>query len=123
MPGSLDARMASPALELDRVSINFGGVRALDQFSLALQEGEIRGLIGPNGSGKSTAFNVITGLNNPDSGDVRMEGRSILGLRADEVAARGIARTFQNLRLFGAMTVAENVMLGTHLSRDAPGLM
>jgi ABC-type branched-subunit amino acid transport system ATPase component len=123
MPGSLDARMASPALELDRVSINFGGVRALDQFSLALQEGEIRGLIGPNGSGKSTAFNVITGLNNPDSGDVRLEGRSILGLRADEVAARGIARTFQNLRLFGAMTVAENVMLGTHLSRDAPGLV
>ena len=115
--------MPPPALELDRVSINFGGVRALDQFSLALEDGEIRGLIGPNGSGKSTAFNVITGLNSPNSGDVRMEGRSLLGLRADEVAARGIARTFQNLRLFGAMTVVENVMLGTHLSKDAPGLV
>jgi branched-chain amino acid transport system ATP-binding protein len=115
--------MPPPALELERVSINFGGVRALDQFSLALEEGEIRGLIGPNGSGKSTAFNVITGLNSPNSGDVRMEGRSLLGLRADEVAARGIARTFQNLRLFGAMTVVENVMLGTHLSKDAPGLV
>ena len=67
--------------------------------------------------------NVITGLNSPNSGDVRMEGRSLLGLRADEVAARGIARTFQNLRLFGAMTVVENVMLGTHLSKDAPGLV
>jgi branched-chain amino acid transport system ATP-binding protein len=115
--------MASPALELDRISVNFGGVRALDQLSLALEPGEIRGLIGPNGSGKSTAFNVITGLQRPDSGDVRLEGRSLIGLRADQIAACGIGRTFQNLRLFGAMTVIENVMLGTHLSGAAPGLV
>jgi branched-chain amino acid transport system ATP-binding protein len=115
--------MASPALELDRISVNFGGVRALDQLSLALEPGEIRGLIGPNGSGKSTAFNVITGLQRPDSGDVRLEGRSLIGLRADQIAACGIGRTFQNLRLFGAMTVIENVMLGTHLSGAVPGLV
>ncbi len=113
--------MASPAIELDRVSINFGGVQALDQFSLRLEEGEIRGLIGPNGSGKSTAFNVITGLYRPGSGDIRMRGGSLMGLRADEIAARGVGRTFQNLRLFGAMTVIENVMLGTHLSSAPPG--
>ncbi|MCI0431399.1 MAG: ATP-binding cassette domain-containing protein [Rhodospirillales bacterium] len=113
--------MPSPALELDRVSINFGGVQALDQFSLRLEEGEVRGLIGPNGSGKSTAFNVITGLYRPGSGEIRMHGRSLVGLRADEIAALGIGRTFQNLRLFGAMTVIENVMLGTHLSSAPPG--
>ncbi len=113
--------MPPPALELDRVSINFGGVLALDQLSLRLEDGEIRGLIGPNGSGKSTAFNVITGLNKPRSGEVRLTGRSLIGLRADEIAACGIGRTFQNLRLFGAMTVIENVMLGTHLSSEPPG--
>ena len=115
--------MASPALELDRISVNFGGVRALDQLSLALEPGEIRGLIGPNGSGKSTAFNTITGLQRPDAGDVRLEGRSLIGLRPDQIAACGIGRTFQNLRLFGAMTVIENVMLGTHLSGAVPGLV
>jgi branched-chain amino acid transport system ATP-binding protein len=115
--------MDSPALELDRISVNFGGVRALDQLSLELEPGEIRGLIGPNGSGKSTAFNTITGLQRPDAGDVRLEGRSLIGLRPDQIAACGIGRTFQNLRLFGAMTVIENVMLGTHLAGAAPGLL
>jgi branched-chain amino acid transport system ATP-binding protein len=115
--------MPSPALELDRISVNFGGVRALDQLSLELAPGEIRGLIGPNGSGKSTAFNTVTGLQRPDAGDVRLEGRSLIGLRPDQIAACGIGRTFQNLRLFGAMTVVENVMLGTHLSGAAPGLL
>jgi branched-chain amino acid transport system ATP-binding protein len=113
--------MSVPALELDQVSINFGGVKALDRFSLRLEDGEIHGLIGPNGSGKSTAFNVITGLYKPVSGDIRQGGRSLIGLRTDEIAARGIGRTFQNLRLFGAMTVIENVMLGTHLSSKPPG--
>jgi ABC-type branched-subunit amino acid transport system ATPase component len=115
--------MAAPLLELEQVSISFGGVRALDRLSLRLEPGEIRGLIGPNGSGKSTAFNVITGLYRPSAGQVRFEGRSILGLRTDEVAARGIARTFQNLRLFSAMTVLENVMLGTHLAKEPPTVL
>ena len=110
-------------LELDRLSINFGGVRALDGLSLTLGQGEIRGLIGPNGSGKSTAFNVITGLYRPTGGDVRFAGRSIRGLRSDEIAARGIARTFQNLRLFGQMSVIENVMLGTYLGRTPPSAL
>jgi branched-chain amino acid transport system ATP-binding protein len=107
-------------LELDQVSINFGGVRALDKLSLRLNAGEIRGLIGPNGSGKSTAFNVITGLYRPSGGAIRVAGRSILGLRADQIASRGVARTFQTLRLFQAMSVIENVMLGTHLGAEPP---
>jgi branched-chain amino acid transport system ATP-binding protein len=112
--------LAAPALELDRVSINFGGVRALENFSLRLDAGEIRGLIGPNGSGKSTAFNVITGLYRPRSGEIRVDGRSVVGLRPDEIASRGVARTFQTLRLFQAMSVLENVMLGTHLGARTP---
>jgi len=110
----------APLLELDGVSINFGGVRALDSFSLRVAAGEIRGLIGPNGSGKSTAFNVITGLYRPNGGDIRVGGRSVVGLRTDEIASRGVARTFQTLRLFRAMSVVENVMLGTHLGARPP---
>ena len=118
-PGRASSHDA-PVLELDQVSINFGGVRALDKLSLRLNQGEIRGLIGPNGSGKSTAFNVITGLYRPSGGEIRVAGRSILGLRADQIASRGVARTFQTLRLFQAMSVIENVMLGTHLGAQPP---
>jgi branched-chain amino acid transport system ATP-binding protein len=121
--GSPTVVAATPLLELDQVSISFGGVKALQGLSLRLEQSEIRGLIGPNGSGKSTAFNVITGLYRPSSGEVRFEGQSILGLRTHEVAARGIARTFQNLRLFSAMTVLENVMLGTHLANEPPTVL
>jgi len=112
--------MDAPRLELDGVSINFGGVRALDNLSLRVEAGEIRGLIGPNGSGKSTAFNVITGLYRPGGGEIRVDGRSVVGLRTDEIASRGVARTFQTLRLFRAMSVIENVMLGTHLGAQPP---
>jgi branched-chain amino acid transport system ATP-binding protein len=112
--------MDAPRLELDDVSINFGGVRALDNLSLRVEAGEIRGLIGPNGSGKSTAFNVITGLYRPGGGEIRVDGRSVAGLRTDEIASRGVARTFQTLRLFRAMSVVENVMLGTHLGARPP---
>ncbi|HLB81391.1 MAG TPA: ATP-binding cassette domain-containing protein [Dongiaceae bacterium] len=113
----------SPVLELDGVSMNFGGVRALDGLSLALAPGEIHGLIGPNGSGKSTAFNVITGLYRPTAGAIRVNGTSVDGLRPDRIAALGVGRTFQNLRLFGAMTVLENVMLGTHLAEGPPSAL
>ncbi len=108
------------ALELRGVSMNFGGVKALDGLSLTVEPGEIHGLIGPNGSGKSTAFNVITGLYRPAAGDVRLDGRSLVGLRPDQIAARGVGRTFQALRLFVGMTVLENVMLGTHLAPGPP---
>jgi ABC-type branched-subunit amino acid transport system ATPase component len=117
---SPQAAISAPILDLDQVSINFGGVRALENFSLRVEPGEIRGLIGPNGSGKSTAFNVITGVYRPRSGEVRVGGRSIVGLRTDEIASRGVARTFQTLRLFRAMSVIENVMLGTHLGARPP---
>jgi branched-chain amino acid transport system ATP-binding protein len=110
----------APILQLDQVSIHFGGVRALENLSLTLRAGDIRGLIGPNGSGKSTAFNVITGLYRPRSGEIRVAGQSIVGLRPDQIASRGVARTFQTLRLFQAMSVVENVMLGTHLGARAP---
>jgi branched-chain amino acid transport system ATP-binding protein len=113
---------AVPLLELDRASINFGGVRALEDFSLCVEPGEIRGLIGPNGSGKSTAFNVVTGLYRLRSGDIRVAGKSVAGLRPDEIASRGVARTFQTLRLFRAMSVLENVMLGTHLGTRPPAV-
>ena len=119
-PAALSPAGAVPALELDRVSINFGGVRALENFSLRVNSGEIRGLIGPNGSGKSTAFNVITGLYRPRAGDIRVNGRSVTGFRPDQIASRGVARTFQTLRLFHAMSVIENVMLGTHLGARPP---
>ena len=103
-----------PLLEVKGVSRRFGGVVALDEVSFDAEEGEIVGLIGPNGAGKTTAFNVITRLYRPDSGEVDFEGQSLLGTPPHDVVRRGIARTFQNLELFGTMTVRENVLVGAH---------
>jgi len=96
-------------LKVKDLSLSFGGVKALDDISLDLNRGEILGLIGPNGAGKTTLFNVITGVLRPDSGTVRFRKRSLNGLRPHRRAQLGIARTFQNLQLFGSMTVLENV--------------
>ena len=105
-------------LSLDRVDKIFGGLRALKQVSFEVPERAIFGLIGPNGAGKTTLFNVITGVYTPDGGSVRFEGRDIAGLSPASVANHGIARTFQNIRLFRALTVEENVMVaGHHLHR------
>ena len=101
-------------LELRDVSIGFGGVTALDSVSLSVDAGEIRGIIGPNGAGKTTLLNVVCGINRPTSCDVLLEGRSIAGLPTSAIAMRGLARTFQTSRLFGGMTVLENVMTGLH---------
>jgi branched-chain amino acid transport system ATP-binding protein len=101
-------------LEVQNVTRRFGGIVALDDVSLEVGEGEIVGLIGPNGAGKTTAFNVITRLYRPDSGELRFDGESLLSTPAHRVVVRGIARTFQNLDLFGTMTVRENVVVGTH---------
>jgi branched-chain amino acid transport system ATP-binding protein len=106
-----------PLLELDNVSRRFGGILALDQVSLDVETGEIVGLIGPNGAGKTTAFNLITRLYAPDSGDVRFDGDSLLRTAPHHVIHRGIARTFQNVELFPTMTVRENVLLGAHARR------
>jgi branched-chain amino acid transport system ATP-binding protein len=103
-----------PLLELRNVTRRFGGVFALDDVSLTVEEGEIAGLIGPNGAGKTTAFNVVTRLYKPDSGEILFDGESLLGTPAYKVVRRGIARTFQNVELFRTMTVLENVLVGTH---------
>jgi len=97
-------------LELDQVSKSFGGLQCIERLDIHVDEGEIVSVIGPNGAGKTTLFNLVTGVYQPDNGDIRFEGRSILGLEPHEITARGIARTFQTLRLFLNMTVKENVM-------------
>ena len=105
-----------PLLALDRARLRFGGIVALDDVSLAVDEGSIAGLIGPNGAGKTTAFNAITRLYKLDSGDVVFDGRSLRRVRPSRVIRLGIARTFQNLELFPQLTVLENVLVGAHIS-------
>jgi branched-chain amino acid transport system ATP-binding protein len=97
------------ALELQDVGIRFGGLKAVDGLSLTLEEGDLVGLIGPNGAGKTTAFNLITGVYTPTSGEIRVCGTRVNGWKPSRIAACGAARTFQNIRLFGSLTVAENV--------------
>jgi branched-chain amino acid transport system ATP-binding protein len=101
-------------LDVRQVGKCFGGVVALADVSLQIAWGEIYGLIGPNGAGKTTLFNVLTGLYRPDDGNLLFEGRDLRGLKPFRVAERGIARTFQNIRLFANMTAVENVMVGRH---------
>jgi branched-chain amino acid transport system ATP-binding protein len=109
-------------LEIRNLVKNFGGVRAIDDLDLHVDEGEILSVIGPNGAGKTTLFNMVTGMIPADAGDIRFDGESILGLRPSQVMARGIARTFQNVRLFSEMTVRENVMVARHC-RTRSGLL
>ena len=108
-----------PFLELENVTRRFGGVVALDDVSFSVAQSEIAGLIGPNGAGKTTAFNVITRLYRPDSGQVTFDGESLLSTPPYRVIRRGIARTFQNVELFQTMTVRENVQVGAHSGRAA----
>ena len=105
---------AAPVLDLDRLSLSFGGLRALSELDLRVDDGEIVSLIGPNGAGKTTVFNVITGVYRPSAGDVRFAGQPIAGLAPYKIARLGIARTFQSLRLFLNMSVIENVMAATY---------
>jgi branched-chain amino acid transport system ATP-binding protein len=99
-------------LEVDHVTLRFGGVVALNDVSFSLHKGEIFGLIGPNGAGKTTCFNAMTGVYRPTSGGIRFNGESIVGRKKHEITRGGIARTFQNVRLFPEMTALENVMVG-----------
>ena len=101
-------------LKCEQLTIRFGGLSAIDRLDFEIDAGEIRGLIGPNGSGKTTLFNLISGLYTPTSGSIVFEGKPIAGRRPDEVTRVGIARTFQNIRLFGDMTVWENLLVGRH---------
>jgi len=103
-----DARI----LEVDGLTLRFGGLTALDDVSFDIKEGEILGLIGPNGAGKTTCFNAITGVYKPTSGEIRFQGDSLAGKKRFEITKAGIARTFQNIRLFPTMTALENVLIG-----------
>jgi branched-chain amino acid transport system ATP-binding protein len=105
-------------LEVDDVTIRFGGLTALDSVSFEIREGEILGLIGPNGAGKTTCFNVMTGVYQATSGQVRFDGSPLAKLKRHRITRLGIARTFQNIRLFKSMTVLENVMVGADAHSD-----
>jgi len=98
-------------LEIDRLTMQFGGLVAVNNVSISIKKGEIHGLIGPNGSGKTTIFNVLSGYYKPTGGKVSFEGRTISGLPAHQITAAGFARTFQNMRLFKTMTVLENLLV------------
>lgn len=106
-------------LEALSISKVFGGIAALDHVDLSIKEGEILGLIGPNGAGKTTFFNVLTGLYKPDQGEIVFQDQKIDGLLPHEIAALGIARTFQNIRLFPNMTAMENVMVARHCRTES----
>jgi branched-chain amino acid transport system ATP-binding protein len=106
-------------LRTEQLSMEFGGLRAVSDLELSISEGEIIGLIGPNGAGKTTVFNVITGVYSPTTGKVIFDGQDITGWRPDQVTAQGIARTFQNIRLFNTMSVLENVMIAKHVRLKA----
>jgi branched-chain amino acid transport system ATP-binding protein len=112
-----------PLLQLERLTMRFGGVTALSEVDLEVVEGEIFALIGPNGAGKTTVFNVVTGVFKPTSGTVRFGGRPILNRKQHRITQAGIARTFQNIRLFADMTALENVMVGAdaHHRTSVPG--
>lgn len=102
-------------LRTDHATIQFGGLTAVNDFNLRLNKGEIVALIGPNGAGKTTAFNLITGVYKPTKGDVYFRDKKITGMRTDNITKQGIARTFQNIRLFKDLTVLDNVLIGCHL--------
>jgi len=116
-----DAAARKLVLEVDGVTLRFGGLVALDDVSFEIAEGEILGLIGPNGAGKTTCFNAVTGVYRPASGDIRFNGASITGKKRFEITQMGVARTFQNIRLFRSMTALENVLVGAD-ARHRTGL-
>ncbi len=109
------AASRNPLLSIRGLTIRFGGLAAVDGVDFDVMPGQIYSIIGPNGAGKTTVFNVITGIYKPSAGQILFNGRSIAGLTPDNVLSRGIARTFQNIRLFNNMSVLENVLVGQHI--------
>src|ERR1700761_4082661 len=103
-----------PLLSVRNVTRRFGGIVAIDEVSLEVEQGQIVGLIGPNGAGKTTLFNVISRLYRPDAGDLDFDGKTLLRTPPHRIVRRGIARTFQNVELFRTMTVLDNVLVGAH---------
>lgn len=104
-----------PLLEANNLSISFGGLKAVCDFSLSLEMGVLYGLIGPNGAGKTTCFNLLTGVYQPDVGSIMLAGKSLVGRRPHEIARAGLSRTFQNIRLFADLSVLDNVRIACHL--------
>ncbi len=107
--------MITPLLELEKATIKFGGLTAVSELTLTIKEGELVGLIGPNGAGKTTAFNMITGVYQPTSGAIRFLGNDTRRIKPNRLAAAGIARTFQNIRLFASMSVIDNIRVAARL--------
>ncbi len=101
-------------LQVHNLTVYFGGLRAVHDFSVVIEPGQIRGLIGPNGAGKTTVFNLLTGIHQPTAGTITLDGKSVVGLQPHQIAAKGIARTFQNLRLWRHMTAIEHVKLARY---------
>ena len=114
-----------PILEVKNLTKQFGGLTANKDVSMVVEEGSITAVIGPNGAGKTTFFNMVTGVYKPTEGEIILEGQSIVGLKPDEVAKKGVSRTFQNIRLFSEMSVIENVLVGmhTHLKTGVLGIL
>src|SRR5689334_9400456 len=106
---------ATTLLQLNRCTIRFGGLTAVSNLDLQIGQNELIGLIGPNGAGKTTVFNLITGVYRPTEGDISFENKSMVGKRPFQITDRGIARTFQNIRLFGSLSVFDNVRVAFHL--------
>lgn len=109
------AALPTPQMEIDHVDLSFGGVRALLSVTFNIYPGSIQAIIGPNGAGKTSLLNCISGLYRPQRGQIRFEGRNIIGLPPHQIARLGIARSFQNIELFRHMTVVDNLMLGRHI--------
>lgn len=108
----------TPAIQADRVSMHFGGVKALDDVSWTLTPGRVQAIIGPNGAGKTTFLNVIAGVYEATAGEIRVDGEIVTGLKPHQLARRGVARTFQTPQIFLTMSVVENVLIGAHLYSD-----
>ncbi|MCF0133643.1 MAG: ABC transporter ATP-binding protein [Blautia sp.] len=101
-------------LDVTNLNISFGGLHAVDDFHVSIEKGQLYGLIGPNGAGKTTIFNLLTGVYKPDEGKITLDGKDITGLKTIDINKAGVARTFQNIRLFGKLTVLDNVKAGLH---------
>ncbi|MEJ2263108.1 MAG: ABC transporter ATP-binding protein [Anaerolineales bacterium] len=107
-----------PLLQIENLTIFFGGLRAVHDFRFTIEQGQVRGLIGPNGAGKTTIFNLITGIHKPTEGKIILDGKDIVGFRPNEIAAMGIGRTFQNMRLWRHMTILEHIKMARYSKLD-----
>ncbi len=111
----IPAPALKPMLKVEKISIAFGGLKAVTDFSLSLPQGKLYGLIGPNGAGKTTCFNMLTGVYRPQTGRILLDGAQVSGLKPYQIAAAGLSRTFQNIRLFGDLSVLDNIRIACHL--------